>query len=249
MKSKTMILVVERDAPMRKYLKLFLASKNYGILEADTAGGAVEIAQQKRPELVLYDLMTPGMSGAQFVETVRQQSKVPIIILSSSDDHQQKVALLLSGADDFLSKPFSPEELHARVQVALRRSVNLESADREAIVRFGNVAIDLPGHRLLVDGGEVHLTPTEFRLLRCLALSPGKAVTFKNLFNEIQDRKIQGDPYAYLRVYIMQLRQKIEPVPTKPRYLMTVRGHGYVLQSRYAHEKQEAGRQKIALEP
>lgn len=231
MKSKTMILIVEKDAPMRKYLKLFLSSKEYGILETDSAGRAVEIVTDRRPELVIYDLMTPGMNGGQFVETIRKKSSVPIIILSSSEEQREKISLLLSGADDYLTKPFSPEELHARAQVALRRALPIEGVSGEPVIKFDNVLIDLQGHRLLVDGREVHLTPTEFRLLKCLALSQGKAIAFKSLFNEIRDRKIQGDSLAYLRVYIMQLRQKLEPVPTKPKYIVTVRGYGYLLQS------------------
>jgi two-component system KDP operon response regulator KdpE len=237
MKSKTMVLVVEKDAPMRKYLKLFLTSKGYGILESDTAGRAAEITEEKRPELVLYDLMTPGMTAVEFVETVRKESSVPIIILSSNDEQNEKIALLLSGADDYLSKPFSPEELHARAQVALRRSLAVNGTSVEPTISFDNVSIDLQGHRLLIDGRDVHLTPTEFRLLKCLTLSPGKALSFKRLVSEIRDRKIHGDPLAYLRVYIMQLRQKMEPNPATPRYIVTVRGHGYVLQRGTANRR------------
>lgn len=238
MQSKSSILIIENDVPMRKYLKLYLSSKGYGLFESESAQDGLKFVENKRPDLIIFDLALPGITGIDFVQALRRSTGNPIIVLSSKDEHSEKVALLLAGADDFLSKPFSPEELNARAQVALRRSLNFSGNGEDFKIVFENICIDLHGHRLFVDGQNIHLTPTEFRLLKCLALSPEKAISFATLLNEIRDRKIQGDPLAYLRVYIMQLRHKIEPDPAKPRYIVTVRGHGYLLhQGRQVDDK------------
>ena len=232
MKSQSVILLVDVDAPMRKYLRLFLSSKGYGLLEAANGADALKLWKSRNPDLILLDLNLPDMKARNVLRPIRESSNIPILLLSETSNQQDKISLLLEGADDFIHKPLDPEEIHARIQVALRRCVDFAGSNNNLVVSFDNISLDLHKHSLEVDGKDVHLTPTEFRLLKCLALSPGKAISFKNLFREIQDNEIQGDPVAYLRVYIMQLRKKIEPDPRKPKYIIAVPRHGYLLQAK-----------------
>ena len=232
MKSQSTILLVDADASMRKYLRLFLVSKGYGLLEAATGLDALTLSQGRNLDLILADLDLPDMQGRDLLRQIRELSNIPVLILSANDNQQEKVSLLLNGADDFISKPFNPDEIHARMQVALRRCVDFAGHNNNLIVSFDNISLDLHSHSLIVEGKNVHLTPTEFKLLKCLALSPGKAVPFKRLFREIHDHEIQGDPVAYLRVYIMQLRKKIEPDPGQPKYIIAVPRYGYMLQAK-----------------
>jgi two-component system KDP operon response regulator KdpE len=232
MKGHSAILLVDSDASMRKYLRLFLSSKGYRLLESANGQDALELSQTRNPNLILMDLDLSDMRGRDLFHKLRQSSNIPILLLSASDNQQEKVSMLLEGADDFISKPFNPEEIHARIQVALRRCVDFAGHNNNLVITFDDISLDLHKHSLAVNGKDVHLTPTEFKLLKCLALSPGKAISFKRLFQEVQANDIQGDPVAYLRVYIMQLRKKIEPDPGKPKYIIAVPRHGYLLQAK-----------------
>ncbi len=229
-KSKPLVLVVEDDLPMRRYLRLFLTGKGYGYSEAESGGEALFQALKLKPDIILLDLTLPDIDGLEVTKRIRKSSDVPIIVVSGSCNERDKIEVLLSGADDYVTKPFSAEELHARVQVALRRSVRIAAQNSDVpIVSFGGISIDLAKHQVLKDQKEIHLTPTEYRLLQALVKNAGKAVSHRELLTEINSGAIR-DPAAYLRVYIMQLRRKLEKQPAKPKYLLSVPGFGFRLQ-------------------
>ena len=231
------VLVVDDEAPIRRFLRATLAARGYVVDEVETLAAARLACTGKPPDVVLLDLGLPDGDGIDLVREVRGWSTLPIVVLSARGDEANKVAALDAGADDYLTKPFGVPELLARLRVALRhRAVaaaeepvcEMKDADGTGLV------IDLANHRCRrLDRGtatDVKLTPTEFRLLAVLARHPGKVLTHTFLLREVWGPRHDGD-VAYLRVFMGQLRQKLENEPARPRWLLTEPGVGYRLQS------------------
>jgi two-component system, OmpR family, KDP operon response regulator KdpE len=223
---KPFILIVEDDPQIRRFLRATLAAEGYQFHEALTAADGLAQANARRPDLILLDLGLPDRDGLDVIRRVRESSQMPIVVLSARGQENDKIAALDLGADDYIAKPFGVGELLARIRAALRRSAPL--APEGASLRFGRVEID-PGKRIIkVDGEEVHLTPNEYKLLQVLIKYPGKVLTQRQLLNEVWGPN-HIDQAQYLRVYIAQLRRKLESDPARPKHLQTEPGIGYRL--------------------
>jgi two-component system, OmpR family, KDP operon response regulator KdpE len=230
------VLVVEDEQGIRSVLRTLLEAGNYRVVEAATAErGAIE-ARAHKPDLLLVDLGLPDGDGLTLIRRIREWSPVPIVVLSARTMEEQKIAALDAGADDYVTKPFSAPELLARVRAALRR--NARNAERNPVLQLGAAQIDLAGRTARGPGGEIHLTPLEYRVLECLARQAGSIVTQDQLVREVwgPDRL---DDTRNLRVCIKNLRQKLEPDPRRPQYLITETGIGY--RCRVDDEEEEAG--------
>jgi two-component system KDP operon response regulator KdpE len=223
------VLLIEDDAAIRNVLRVLLQSEQYRVIEAATAARAEVEARSHKPDLLLVDLGLPDGDGVKVIRRIRDWSPVPIIVLSARTMEEQKVAALDAGADDYVTKPFSAPELLARVRSALRRSVR--GAEQLPLLELGAVQIDLARRTATSDAGEVHLTPLEYRVLDCLARNAGMIVTQQQLIREAWGPDRLGDTRS-LRVCIKNLRQKLEPDPARPRYLVTETGVGYRLRTR-----------------
>jgi two-component system, OmpR family, KDP operon response regulator KdpE len=223
------VLLIEDDAAIRNVLRVLLQSEQYRVIEAATAARAEVEARSHKPDLLLVDLGLPDGDGVKVIRRIRDWSPVPIIVLSARTMEEQKVAALDAGADDYVTKPFSAPELLARVRSALRR--NVRGAEQLPLLELGAVQIDLARRTATSDAGEVHLTPLEYRVLDCLARNAGMIVTQQQLIREAWGPDRLGDTRS-LRVCIKNLRQKLEPDPARPRYLVTETGVGYRLRTR-----------------
>ncbi|HQS15318.1 response regulator [Reyranella sp.] len=219
------ILIVEDEPPIRRLLRTTLAAHDYRILEAGTGAEALQAMRHHRPDLVLLDLGLPDRDGLELIGDIRKLAPVPIVVLSGRGDESAKVAALDSGADDYVTKPFGAEELMARLRAALRHRLQQQGADRS--FSSGMLKVDLV-RRLVERGGEaVKLSPKEYDILEQLAIHAGKVLTHRHLLREVwRDEAV--DP-QYLRVYIRQLRQKIETDPASPQHVLTEPGVGYRL--------------------
>jgi len=221
------VLLVEDDAPIRRFLRAALPAHGYRLLEAETAADGLNQAATRAPEVILLDLGLPDLDGLEFIARVREWSALPIIVLSARGLERDKVAALDAGADDYLTKPFGVEELLARLRVAIRHRAG-KAGDAAATITLGDLSIDLAGHLVRLSGREVRLTPTEFRLLAVLARHAGKVVTHRQLLVEVWGPGSAGNTH-YLRVQMHGLRHKLESEPARPRYLITEPGVGYRL--------------------
>jgi len=227
------LLVVEDEAPMRKFLRTYLQGAGYDVQEAANGQDALLLAAQRIPSLVVLDLGLPDMDGQEVLRQLREWLKAPIIILSVRDQDAQKVAALDQGADDYLTKPFSTSELQARIRVALRHASEL-ARDRETPVhRFGNLRVDLSLRKVFFKDKEVHLTPIEYKLLVTLIRHAGKVVPPQRLLEEVWGTGDAQDT-QHLRVFMGTLRRKIEADVTRPRHILTERGIGYRLNASLA---------------
>jgi two-component system KDP operon response regulator KdpE len=216
------ILVIDDEPPIRKLLRMGLASQGYEVLEAPNGRIALELLAQK-PALVILDLGLPDVDGLELLRRIRQaQEDVPIVVLSSRDDEAGKVAALDLGADDYVTKPFGMEELLARMRAALRHQLQVHG--ERPVFQAGSLSVDLVRRIVRKGETEVRLSPKEYDLLRLLVQHAGKVLTHKFLLRELWDEPT--DP-QYLRVYVRQLRQKIEADPERPQYVMTEIGVGY----------------------
>jgi len=222
------VLVIEDEPAIRTVLKVLLESGGYRCIEADTALRAEIEARSHKPDLLLIDLGLPDGDGLTVIRRVRGWSQVPIVVLSARTMEEQKIAALDAGADDYVTKPFSAPELLARLRAALRRDVR--GAAPGAALQFGPLAIDLARREARSEGGEVHFTPLEYRLLACLARHLGSIVMQRQLIREVWGPERQDDSRS-LRVCIKNLRAKLEPDPRQPRYLVTETGLGYRLRA------------------
>jgi two-component system KDP operon response regulator KdpE len=221
------VLVVDDEPQLRNLLRTTLSAHGFRVIEAETATRALIEAASHKPDLVILDLGLPDADGEQVVSGIRKWSAMPIVVLSARTEEQQKVRALDAGADDYVTKPFSVAELLARTRAALRRSV--QSADAEGgAVRLGHVTIDLARRTAVGSAGSIHLTPIEYRLLAALVRHAGRVATQRQLLREVWGPDHVEHPH-YLRVYMKQLREKIEPDPAQPRYLLTETGVGYRL--------------------
>jgi two-component system KDP operon response regulator KdpE len=221
-----LILLIEDEPQMRRFLRAALVSHDYRLVEAATAKEGLAQAAGRNPDVILLDLGLPDSDGLVVTQELREWSATPIIVLSARGREQDKVAALDLGADDYLTKPFGVEELLARIRVALRHAATPPGTPAAAVFRAADLKIDLAQRQVFREGEEVHLTPTEYKLLATLVRHAGKLLTHRQLLQEVW-----GSNYAtqthYLRVYMMQLRQKIERDPTRPRLLLTEPGVGY----------------------
>lgn len=222
------ILIVEDDAQIRRFLRAALTAEGYRFHEAVTVAEGVAQAQARQPDLVLLDLGLPDQDGLEVVRALRRASQIPIIVLSARGQERDKVEALDLGADDFVSKPFSAGELMARIRAALRRAAVLRDGSDGATFRSGELFVDLGARLVRVRDREVHLTPIEFRLLEALVRHAGKVITQRQLLVEVWGPQ-HSEQAQYLRVYMAQLRRKIEAEPARPRYLRTEPGVGYRL--------------------
>jgi two-component system KDP operon response regulator KdpE len=222
------ILVIEDEAMIRRYLRLTLESQDYRLLEASTGEEGLSLASSYKPEVILLDLGLPDIDGLEVITRSRKWTSNPIIILSARGKEQDKIQALESGADDYLTKPFSTGELTTRIKVALRRFTRSGSPSNESVFKTGNLKVDLEKWQVFVDGKEVHLTPIEFKLVSIMARNAGRLVTRKELLSEIWG-PAGGDSSHYLRIYFHQLRHKLEDNPARPRYLITEPRVGYRL--------------------
>jgi two-component system KDP operon response regulator KdpE len=220
------VLVVDDEPPIRKLLRMGLETQGYQTMDASNAKSALELMSGK-PDLVILDLGLPDMQGLELLRQIRAaREDLPIVVLSSRGDEVAKVAALDQGADDYVTKPFGMEELLARIRAALRHQLQVQG--ERPIFKLGGLSVDLVRRIVKVDGKEVKLSPKEYDLLRLLIQHAGKVLTHKFLLKELWSTSI--DP-QYLRVYVRQLRNKIEPDPARPHYILTETGIGYRLKA------------------
>lgn len=226
--NSSMILVVEDDAAVRNLITTTLESHGYGHVSAATGHAAVSAAATANPDVILLDLGLPDMDGVSVIKKVRTWSQLPIIVISARSEDSDKIAALDAGADDYLTKPFSVEELLARVRTTFRRLSYLNEGSHEGESTFenGDLTIDYAGGVAMLDGKELHLTPIEFKLLCLLAKNVGKVLTHQYILREVWGTRQDGD-LASLRVFMGTLRKKIEADPSHPRYIQTHVGVGY----------------------
>lgn len=219
------ILVVDDEPPIRKLLRVGLASQGYAVSEAPNAKVAIELLQTERPDLILLDLGLPGMTGLELLGKWRGDGlDIPVVILSSRTDEAGIVSALELGADDYVTKPFGMNELVARIRVALRHK--FQQQGEKPVFHTGDLSVDLVKRIVKVEGKEVKLSPKEYDILRTLVQYAGKVLTHQFLMKQIWN---DSTDVQYLRVYVRQLRQKIEKTPDQPRYIITETGVGYRL--------------------
>jgi two-component system, OmpR family, KDP operon response regulator KdpE len=220
------VLVIDDESQIRRVVRNAVEPEMGTVLEAATGREGIDIAAAERPQLIVLDLGLPDMDGAAVCREIRAWSSVPIIVLSARHSTQEKAALLDAGADDFITKPFSTLELQARLRAALRRARLSPPGLSDAPIVVDGLTIDLAKPSLTRDGHVVHLTKTEWDLLRTLARHAGRTMTHRQIFTEVWGNS-HGDAQQYLRVHIRSLRRKIESDPVRPRHIVTEPGVGY----------------------
>ncbi|WP_207459027.1 response regulator [Azospirillum sp. SYSU D00513] len=218
------ILIVDDEPQIRRFLRISLGANGYAVVEAEDGRSGIAAAGAERPDLVILDLGLPDMDGQEVVSAIRQARPVPIIVLSVRAQEYDKVEALDRGAADYVVKPFGTAELMARVRAALRQRP--EEGEPPAIVAAGPVTIDLARRVVTRDGAEVHLSRREYELLAALAGRPDHVLTHADLLRSVWGPAHVHDT-AYLRVYVKQLRQKLEPDPNQPSLIVTEPGVGY----------------------
>lgn len=218
------VLVIDDEVPIRRFLRASLDPAEYKVIEAENAEGGIRAVATENPDVVLLDLGLPDGDGIDVARSLREWTEVPIIVLSARGQEADKVAALDAGADDYLTKPFGVHELTARIRVALRHAK--KDAAPEPILEFGELRLDLSARLVRRNGEEVHLTPNEYKLLALLARHAGKVLTHRQLLREVWGEAYVDESH-YLRVYMAQLRQKLEADPAQPQYLVTETGVGY----------------------
>lgn len=223
------ILLIEDDPEIRRVLRTTLSLERYNLREASTAMEGMKTIASCQPDAIILDLGLPDKDGIEVIHQVRQWNKLlPILVLSVRSREQDKISALDAGADDFVNKPFAVGELLARLRVALRRSSSILTERMDAIFRIGEIDVDLARRKVTVAGEEVHLTRIEYKLLQILIRHADMVVTHSQLLNEAWGPN-HGDQVHYLRVYMLQLRRKLEKDPARPRHLRTEPGIGYRL--------------------
>ena len=218
------ILMVDDDTHVLRSLRAALESHGYRVRSAVNGPMALEACASERPDVVLLDLALPGLDGVEVCRRLRNWSRVPILVLSARVHESQKVQALDAGADDYITKPFGTEELLARIRAALRR--DQARRDEEPVIQAGDMVIDLVARRVTVEGREVHLTPTEYELLRVLATNPDRVLTHTYLLRTALGSGYE-DALDNLRTFIAQLRRKLEREPSRPRWIVTEPAVGY----------------------
>ncbi|CAN5665029.1 two-component system response regulator KdpE [soil metagenome] len=222
------ILVIEDEAPIRRFLRASLPGHGYHLEEADTGENGLLQAAMNKPDLVILDLGLPDIDGLEVTKRLREWTTMPIIVLSARGREDDKIAALDAGADDYLTKPFGMGELLARLRVALRRSIRTPGETADPIFRVGDLRVDLLRRQVWIGDTEVHLTPIEYKLLTTLVQHAGKVLIHRQLLSEVWGPDYTQENH-YLRVYMGLLRHKLEIDPARPRYLRTEPGVGYRL--------------------
>lgn len=226
MNASPLILIIEDDTQTRRFLKTSLSHRGWSTLEADCGKSGLSLLVGDNPDLVILDLGLPDIDGITITRRLRQLSDLPILVLSARSQEQNKIMALDAGADDYLTKPFGSGELHARLQALMRRVTR--SLGNQEIFETGQLRVDLTRRKVSVSGNEVRITPIEFRLMGILIRHAGLVVTHRQLLQEVWGAEHIGDQH-YLRIYMGQLRHKLEINPARPRYLLTEVGVGYRL--------------------
>jgi len=220
------ILLIEDELQMRRFLRVTLQSEDYHVLEAETARDGLTQAATRSPDVILLDLGLPDLDGLEVIKATREWSAIPIIVISAREQEGDKVKALDGGADDYLTKPFSANELLARIRVSLRHAALSGKEQKAAVFVAGELRIDFLKHEVFCGDREIHLTPIEYRLLKVLAHNVGRVMTHRQLLKEVW-----GPGYVeqthYLRVFMNQLRKKIEVDSTRPQFLLNEPGVGY----------------------
>lgn len=224
----SVVLVIEDDPQIQRFLRVALGSHGYRLLEATTGEAGLVEAATRQPDIVILDLGLPDIDGLDVIRRLREWTALPIIVLSARGQERDKIAALDAGADDYVSKPFGIGELLARMRAALRHATRSPDEVGDSTFSTGDLHVDLAKRQVIIAGQQIHLTPIEYRLLTTLIRHAGKVLTHRQLLIEVW-----GPPYAdqahYLRVYMAQLRRKLEAVPARPRYILTEPGVGYRL--------------------
>lgn len=223
------ILVVDDEKTIRDFLKTSLSSYGYSIFEANSGKSALESAVDTHPDAIILDLGLPDIDGRDIIKKIRKHSKTPIIVLSVRDDPSEKIAALDSGADDYLTKPFSTGELIARLKAVIRRLLPL---DQEEILKINKLSMDITKRKVLLGNEEIDLSPIEYDMLKLLIINAGKVLTHQQILREIWNKNENYEGILHLlRVTISNLRSKIEPNPDRPSYILTESGIGYRFRS------------------
>ena len=222
-----LILLIEDEPQMRRFLRVTLQSRGYDLIEASSGEDGIAQSATRNPDVILLDLGLPDLDGLEVLGRIREWSQTPVIILSAREQEQDKIRALDAGADDYLTKPFSAGELLARIRVALRHQV-MQEGQTEPVFILDTLRVDLAKRRVFLKESEIHLTPIEYRLLAYLIKNAGKVITHKQLLKEVW-----GPAYAnqahYVRVYMGMLRHKLEEDPSRPRFFINEPGVGYRL--------------------
>jgi two-component system KDP operon response regulator KdpE len=218
------LLAIEDDRLIRRLLRTALSPRGFSVVEAETGAMALDLLRDQHPDLIILDLGLPDMSGLDLLHRIREESNVPIVVLSNTQSVRTKVEALEMGASDFVTKPFNVDEFSARLRAALRHRLQQQGA--ASVFRTGDLVVDLVGRRVMNGPRQVRLSPTEFAILRLLVMHAGKVLTHDQILQEIWAHRRNVD---YLRVYVRQLRKRIETHPHNPRYIVTVPGVGYQL--------------------
>jgi len=222
------VVLIEDEPQIRRFLRATLASQGYRLFEATTGTDGIVEVGSRLPDVVVVDLGLPDMDGLEVIRRLREWTAVPIIVLSARGQEQDKVAALDAGADDYVSKPFGASELMARIRVALRHTTGASHEGGAATFKVGELQVDFVRRHVLIGAREVRLTPIEYKLLTTLAHHAGKVVTHQQLLREVWGPS-HTEQNHYVRVYMAQLRHKLEAEPARPRYLLTEPGVGYRL--------------------
>lgn len=221
-----LILIVDDEARMRRFIRMNLELENYQVVEADNGVKALEQIRQHTPDLVIMDVMMPEMDGFETLRLLREISTVPVILLTVKGDEEDKIQGLALGADDYVTKPFSPRELNSRVAAVLRRADWPAPAPRTVLRIDDRLSVDFNRHQVIVEGERVDLRPTEYRLLNHLIQNAGWVVPHDTLLAKVWGYEYRDETH-YLRLYVNYLRKKIEEDPANPKYILTERGVGY----------------------
>jgi two-component system KDP operon response regulator KdpE len=229
MSQEATILLIEDEPEIRRFLRTTLPAHGFRLHEAATGQDGITEAKARNPDLILLDLGLPDIEGNEVIRQLREWTATPIIVLSARDQEQAKVAALDLGADDYITKPFGVNELLARVRTALRHA-SRTSESGESVFTLGDMKVDLVRRQVLVSGKDIHLTPIEYKLLTTLIRYAGRVMTHRQLLKEVWG-PLHVDEGHYLRVYMRQLRNKLEKNPAHPRYLVTELGVGYRLRT------------------
>jgi two-component system KDP operon response regulator KdpE len=223
--------VVDDEPAIRRFLHALLSAHSYSVHEAASGEDALQVVPAVRPDVIVLDLGLPRMSGTEVTRCLREWTEVPILILSVREEESEKIAALDAGADDYLTKPFGPGELLARLRAALRRASKQET---NSVFTSGDLTVDLAQRLVRVSGADVQLTPTEYDLLKALVLHAGKVLTHRQLMREVWGGAHYEDSLHLLRVNISNLRRKIEADATRPRFIVTEPGVGYRMRTEVA---------------
>lgn len=219
------VLIIDDEGPIRKFLRVSLAAHGFAVEEAATGCEGISQTAKHRPDLVLVDLGLPDLDGKEVIRQLREWTTVPIIVLTVREQEQEKIAALDVGADDYVTKPFGIGELLARIRVSLRRTL---TAEGEPVLAYGDLAVDLNLRRVTMKGVEIKLTPNEYEIIKTLIKHAGRVLTHKQILQAVWGSDYGSDT-QYVRVYMNQLRRKLEDDPARPCYIVTESGVGYRL--------------------